>query len=48
MLNQNRLAERRSMMDARAAIGMTTGPYFEVEGAVYLLFGGNDETSVGD
>lgn len=39
MLNQDSLTEGRAMMDSRAAIGVTTGAYFEVEGAVYL-FGG--------
>ena len=36
MLNQYGLTKGWSVMDSRAAIGVTTCPYFEVEGTVYL------------
>lgn len=36
MLNQYGLTKGWSVMDSGAAIGVTTCPYFEIEGTVYL------------
>mmetsp|Transcript_27964 Transcript_27964/g.59043 ORF Transcript_27964/g.59043 Transcript_27964/m.59043 type:complete len:233 (-) Transcript_27964:89-787(-) len=37
VLDQDRLTEGRTVMDARAAIGVAAGSYFEVEGTVHLV-----------
>jgi hypothetical protein len=37
VLDKNGWREGWTVVDARAAVGVATGSYFEVEGTVYLL-----------